>query len=62
MSLENVGRGPFHSDAHGVEDKVPGLKKGLEQITQQDRDMPIWASSSPVLEIFTESDEAESDE
>lgn len=58
MSLENVGRGPFHSDAHGVEDKVPGLKKGLEQITQQDRDMPIWASSSPVLEIFTESDEA----
>ena len=47
LSLENVGRGPFHDDAHEVEDKVPELKKGLEQITRQDRDMPIRASSSP---------------
>lgn len=59
LSLENIGHGLFHNDAHEVEDKVPELKKGLEQITRQDRDMPLQASSFLVLEIFTESDEAQ---
>lgn len=44
LSLENVGHGSLHND---VEDKVPELRKELEQITQQDRDMPIQASSFP---------------
>lgn len=47
MSLENMGHGLFHNDAHEVEDKVSALKKGLEQITHQDRDVSIWASSFP---------------
>lgn len=38
LFLENVDRGPFHSGAHELEDKVCELKKW---ITQEDRSMPI---------------------
>lgn len=41
LSLENVDHGPFHNDTHEVKDEVCELKKGLELITQEDRDMPI---------------------
>lgn len=57
LSLENMGCVLFHGDAHEVEGNVPELKKGLEQITLQDRDVP---SHPPlVLKVITEMDEAQ---